>query len=72
MKKRSSRSGSAGHGHEFKGVVKKTAGKLTGDRRMEDEGRQEMLKNSASRASSRPTARRKRRPRLNPDPHRRG
>jgi uncharacterized protein YjbJ (UPF0337 family) len=72
MKKRNSRSGSAAHGREFKGVVKKTAGKLTGDRRMEDEGREEMLKVSASPASSRPAARRKQRPRLNPDPHRRG
>jgi uncharacterized protein YjbJ (UPF0337 family) len=72
MKKRSSHSRSAGHGHEFKGVVKKMTGKLTSDRRLEEEGRAEMLKGSASPAPSRPTMRRKPRPRLNPDPHRRG
>jgi uncharacterized protein YjbJ (UPF0337 family) len=72
MKKRSSRSGRAGHGDEFKGVVKKMAGKLTSDRRLEEEGRHEMLKGSAPGPSSRPSARRKPRRRLNPDPHRRG
>ena len=68
MKKRIARAGSAGHGHEFKGVVKKTTGKLTSNRRLEEEGREEMLGSRGSR----PSPPRKKRPRLDPDPHRRG
>jgi len=55
------------HGPEFKGVVKKIAGKLTSRPDLEEEGRGEMLGASGKRNRLR-----KRRTRLNPDPHRRG
>jgi len=66
MKKRSA-SSPAGHSSEFKGVVKKIAGKLTSDPRLETEGREEML----GRRSNSPQGGKGKR-RLNPDPHRRG
>lgn len=58
------------HSPEFKGVVKKITGKLTNRPELEREGRAEML----GRASpgSRRHSQKKRRTRLNPDPHRRG
>ena len=68
MKQRSSNP--AHHGPEFKGVVKKTAGKLTNRPDLEREGREEM-----ARDARRPVAgdsRSTRRARFNPDPHRRG
>ena len=66
MKKRSAPP-QAGHSSEFKGVVKKIAGKLTSNTRLETEGREEML-GRRSDASQQGKGRR----RLNPDPHRRG
>jgi hypothetical protein len=59
------------HGPEFKGVVKKIAGKLTSRPDLEAEGKTEML-GSGLHASSKRSQTTKRRARLNPDPHRRG
>ena len=50
---------SAKHGPEFKGVVKKIAGKLTDRPDLVKEGRAELFRSKAKRG-------------LNPDPHRRG
>lgn len=70
MKKRSAHS-AAGHGPEFKGVVKKMAGKLTSNPALEEEGRAEML-GARHGPTGKPSASDGKRLRLNPDPHRRG
>ena len=62
----------AKHGPEFRGVVKKIAGKLTNRPDFVSEGRAEML-GGKSRARGKRTSHEKRVPRLkNPDPHRHG
>ena len=58
----------AGHGPEFKGVVKKITGKLTGDVDLERKGREEMHEQGPTK----PGAQTKSRKRSSPDPHRRG
>ena len=70
MKKRSPHS-TAGHGPEFKGVVKKMAGKLTSNPDLEQEGREEMLgaRRDLEQKTNAPVRKGQR---LNPDPHRRG
>ena len=59
----------AGRSSEFKGVVKKITGKLTGDVNLEREGREEMLKTSEPKPV---TARIKNGKPSSSDPHRRG
>jgi hypothetical protein len=62
----------ARHGPEFKGVVKKIAGKLTNRPDLVSEGRAEMA-GGGIRAGAKRGSPGKRKPRLkNPDPHRRG
>jgi hypothetical protein len=67
MKKRTSRA--ARHGPEFRGVVKRISGKLTNRPDLEQKGREEMLGKKARPGKA---GQRASRPRLNPDPHRRG
>jgi uncharacterized protein YjbJ (UPF0337 family) len=55
---------SAGHGPEFKGVVKKITGRLTNDEKLERQGREEMQGRSGAEAPAKS--------RINPDPRRRG
>lgn len=67
MKKRSSKTTADRHA-PFKGVVKKIAGKLTSDPKLEQKGREEMLGSQ----DSQPSAQNKGRRRIDPDPYRRG
>ncbi len=67
MKKRSSKTAADRHA-SFKGVVKKIAGKLTSDPKLEQEGREEMLGSRDSQPSAQSEARRCKAP----DPYRRG
>ena len=70
MKKRTSKPPPR-HGPEFKGVVKKMAGRLTNRPDLVEEGRAEMFgrKTSGPGKGRRAAAGQKR---LHPDPHRRG
>jgi uncharacterized protein YjbJ (UPF0337 family) len=62
MKSRSAQRNSKEEATELRGVVKKTAGRLTNDPKLESEGHAEMTRgNTRSRRATR-----------NPDPHRRG
>jgi uncharacterized protein YjbJ (UPF0337 family) len=65
MKKRTTQS-TAGRSPEFKGVVKKIAGKLTNRPDIEQEGRAEMRGGKTASGSRKPRAS------LHSDPHRRG
>ena len=59
------------HSSEFKGVVKKMTGKLTSNRELEEEGRDEMLGvRTGRKRKANPPAKRSN-AQLNPDPYRR-
>ena len=65
MKSRNTPRGGTTSGSELKGVVKKTAGRLTGNKAWEEQGEAEMNEGSAP-------GKKKNRRSENPDPHRRG
>ena len=60
------------HGPEFKGVVKKIAGKLTNRPDFVSEGRAEMTGAKSLASAKRDSSRTGKRRLKNPDPHRRG